>query len=218
MSGAQKATDGLFITLEGGEGVGKSTLAAGLKSALEAQGDTVEQTREPGGTPLAEAVRGLVLQPDEPLSPMAQALLINAARADHIDKRIRPALDRGHIVICDRFSDSTLAYQSVSGEISFSTLQRLDAARLQGMAPDITFVLDAAPEHVLARRQSRGTSADVFEAKDLAFHETVRANFLSIAKAEPERCIVLDALQPAEQLLDEALSRITEKRKLFQAS
>lgn len=201
---------GRFITLEGGEGTGKSTLIAGLKRALSDRGLDVVVTREPGGTMLAEAVRGLALNPPEgeAWSPLAHALLMNTAREDHLKHLIRPALARGTWVICDRFADSTRAYQSIDG-VDLDKLLAIEAIVVGETRPDLTLILDAAPEALADRRQKRNVS-DVFELKDLAFHEKVRAAFLAIAEAEPERCKVLDALQSPEHVLTTALAAIDQ--------
>lgn len=204
---AHRSVDGRgrFITLEGGEGVGKSTLVSGLRGALEQRGIDVIVTREPGGTPLAEQVRTLALTPPdgETWSPLAHALLMNTARQDHLEKLIRPALARGIWVICDRFADSTLAYQSVQG-VRLDTLQRLQDVVVADTRPDLTLILDGAPEALLDRRRQRAMS-DVFEAKDISFHEQIRTAFLDIAKREPDRCVVLDALKSPGEILAEAL-------------
>lgn len=203
---------GLFITLEGGEGTGKSTLLSGLAARISALGQTVVKTREPGGTILAEAVRGLALHPPkgQTWSPLAEALLMNAARANHLDDLIRPSLLKGHWVLSDRFSDSTLAYQSIGG-VPLETLRMFETAVLCDTAPDMTLVLDAPPEALIARRKSRGEKLDAFEARPLAFHDAVRERFLSIAKNDPARYIVLDALAPVDEVLTQAWSAIGER-------
>lgn len=205
---------GRFITLEGGEGTGKSTLIAGLERALSARGQKVVVTREPGGTKLAEAVRNLALHPpeDEAWSPLAHALLMNTARDDHLRNLIRPALARGAWVICDRFADSTRAYQSIDG-VNLDQLLAIEEIVVGETRPDLTLILDAAPADLEARRQDRNVS-DVFEKKDLSFHEKVRSAFLAIAEKEPERCTVLNALQSPESLLSDALSVIDRKLAL----
>lgn len=196
---------GLFITLEGGEGAGKSTLQKSLSESLTAAGYEVIATREPGGTPLAEAVRQLALHPPgDEWSPMAEALLMNAARVDHLDKVIRPALDSGKWVICDRFSDSTLAYQSIGG-VSKSVLRRFEKAVLGKTKPDLTLILDAPIGQLRVRR---GSESDAFEDRGMAFHHGVREAFLDIAEEEPNRCVVIDALLPAQQVLTAALTAI----------
>lgn len=201
---------GRFVTLEGGEGAGKSTLLAALSERARANGISAETTREPGGTPLAEAVRKLALHPPdgEAWSPLAEALLMNAARADHLEKLIRPALERGQWVFCDRFSDSTLAYQSVSGGVSMPTLLSLEAAVLEWSRPDLTLVLDAPPEKLKKRCEARGDTTDAFEARPMKFHRDVRAAFLQIAQRYPERCVVLDAMQAPGRVLEEAWAAI----------
>ena len=202
---------GKFITLEGGEGTGKSTLIQGLKRQLERVGLTVDVTREPGGTPLAEQVRTLALTPPDDLawSPISHALLMNTARSDHLEKRIRPALARGEWVICDRFADSTRAYQSIDG-VAMETLIAIERSVIGETQPDLTLVLDADPAALLERRQARGVR-DVFELKDAAFHQNVRDTFLAIATAEPNRCVILDALQSPDDVLSQAL-RVIEQR------
>ena len=202
---------GRFITLEGGEGTGKSTLIAGLKSALEARGHSVIVSREPGGTPLAEQVRALALTPPEEghWTPLAHALLMNTARNDLLSKLIRPALARGDWVLCDRFADSTRAYQSIDG-VAPETLLQIEQIVVGDTRPDLTLVLDARPEDLARRRQTRGTQ-DVFENKGMAFHNKVRAAFQAIAAAEPDRCRLIDALQSPEEVLHEAIAAIDQK-------
>ncbi len=201
---------GCFVTLEGGEGSGRSTLIAALAARAKSHHIDVVTTREPGGTPLAEALRRLALNPakGERWSPMAEALLMNAARSDHLDKKIRPALEAGQWVLCDRFSDSTLAYQSVDHGVSQSTLLTMEALVVESTRPDVTLVLDAPPEKLLARRQMRGGPIDAFENRPIAYHRKVREAFLSIARKWPDRCIVLDALKTPERLLEEAWAAI----------
>lgn len=199
---------GRFITLEGGEGTGKSTLIQGLRDALEHRGLAVLVTREPGGTPLAECVRTLALSPPDDLhwSPLAHALLMNTSREDHLTKHIRPALAAGTWVLCDRFADSTRAYQSIDG-VESETLMQIERLVVGETRPDLTLVLDAAPEALADRRSARGVS-DVFEAKDMAFHRQVREAFLEIAKSEPDRCAIVDALQSPAQVLADAIDVI----------
>ncbi|MEM9667754.1 MAG: dTMP kinase [Pseudomonadota bacterium] len=204
------ALQGRFITLEGGEGSGKSTLIKALADRAKEHDISTVITREPGGTPLAEAVRSVALNPPEEteISPLTEALLMNAARVDHLEKLIRPALESGQWVLCDRFADSTLAYQSVSGEVAMATLLSLEAAVLEWSRPDLTLILDADPEILLKRRASRAEGDDSFEARPLAFHRSVRETFLQIAKRNPERCTVLDAEQAPGRLLEEAWATI----------
>ena len=197
---------GRFITLEGGEGTGKSTLAKELAQKLEAAGIRTILTREPGGTPLAEAARHLLLHPPEgeAWSPLSEALLVNAARRDHLEKLIRPALARGDWVICDRFADSTRVYQSVSGGVAQSTLLSIEREVLGDTLPSMTLVLDVSLDVARERRAVRAGAMDTFERRPEAFHEAVRAAFLKIAEAEPARCRVIDAGQSAGQVLEAA--------------
>lgn len=191
------APRGVFITFEGGEGAGKSTQIARLAAALrQAGGREVVTTREPGGTPRAEGLRAALLQGvAQPYGPFAEALMFAAARIDHIDGLIRPALARGAIVLCDRFADSTRAYQGAAGGLEPGLIASLERVTLEGLRPDLTLILDLPPEAGLARarRRGEGEAADRFEAEALSFHERLRAAFRAIAAAEPERCLVIDA-------------------------
>jgi len=206
-------TRGRFITLEGGEGTGKSTLMSALRARLEAAGKRVVETREPGGTVLAEAIRNFVLHPPEgqTWSPMAEALLMNAARTDHLEKRIRPALEDGTWVLCDRFADSTRVYQSVQGGVSLSVLKLLEGSVLGETRPDLTLVLDAPVEQTAGRRAGRGGTADTFEIRGKPFHEAVRQAFIDVARSEPDRCILLDASRPAEDVAAAAWKQIATR-------
>lgn len=201
---------GRFVTLEGGEGAGKSTLLKALMARAKEHGIASMSTREPGGTPLAEELRKIALNPPEGehWSPLAEALLMNAARADHLEKKIRPALEGGQWVFCDRFSDSTLAYQSAGDGVSMPTLLTMEAAVLEWSRPDLTLILDAPPEDLLKRRKQRQGAGDAFEQRPLAFHRNVRKAFQNIARQWPERCILLDALAPPGRLLEEAWATI----------
>ncbi|MEM6410370.1 MAG: dTMP kinase [Pseudomonadota bacterium] len=201
---------GRFVTLEGGEGSGKSTLLNSLAKRAKEHDISAEITREPGGTPLAEAVRKLALNPGdgEKWSPLAEALLMNAARVDHLEKRIRPALERGQWVLCDRFSDSTLAYQSAGGEVTMPTLLTIEASVLEWSRPDLTLILDAPVELLIKRREDRNGENDSFEERPLSFHRAVRNAFLQIAQRNPDRCVVLDAEQAPGRILEEAWAAI----------
>lgn len=184
---------GRFITLEGGEGVGKSTQARRLAERLGAAGREVVVTREPGGSPGAEAIRELLVHgPVERWSPISETLLMYAARRDHIERVIEPALAGGAWVVCDRFLDSTRAYQGAGGGAPGALIAALEASVLGGVIPDLTLMLDMAPDAGLARTGGRG-EAERFEAKGAAFHARLRAAFLEIAADEPERCVALDA-------------------------
>ena len=181
---------GRFITLEGGEGAGKSTQARRLAQALAATGRPVLRTREPGGTPGAERIRDLLLG-HGPWDPVAEAMLHFAARREHVAKVIRPFLAAGGWVVCDRFADSTLAYQGAQG-LPREVWARLAEVALDGFTPDATLVLDMAVEAGMARAAARG-GADRYERMGAAFHARVRTGFLAIAAAEPARCAVVDA-------------------------
>jgi dTMP kinase len=199
-SPAQAMASAKFITFEGGEGSGKSTQAQLLADRLRGESIDVVLTREPGGSPFAEQVRSLILDPaTAPHSPLCEALLFNAARADHLDAVIRPALAAGRWVICDRFADSTRVYQGVAGGLASRVLADLEAMVVAPTAPDLTFILDLPPDIGLARaanrRQTgtlRPTEADAFEKRDLAFHAGLRAGYAAIAAAEPGRCMLID--------------------------
>ena len=185
---------GIFITFEGGEGAGKSTQLARLAERLEAAGRSVVRTREPGGSPGAEAIRALLVNGEaDRWSPTTETLLMYAARRDHIERVIAPALARGAVVLCDRFADSTRAYQGAGGGAPASLIAALEADVLDDLHPDLTLILDLPTVTGLARAVGRGGAEARFESKGLAFHERLRAGFLAIADAEPERCLVIDA-------------------------
>lgn len=196
---------GRFITFEGGEGVGKSTQLTRLAEHLRARGFEVVMTREPGGTPKAEALRNVLLSGRiATLGPLAEAALFAAARLDHVERLIRPALTRGAYVLCDRFTDSTRAYQGARGGVDAQKLALLERAAVGDVRPDLTLILDLAAQKGLARaaarRQTAGLRADRFEAEDDGFHEGLRRAFLEIAEQEPERCCVIDAGQPVDEV------------------
>lgn len=213
---------GRFITLEGGEGAGKSTLARSLKQRAEAIGLRVTVTREPGGSPKAEAIREIILSGRvKQHGPFVEALMFSAARIDHIDRLIRPALDRGEWVICDRFIDSTRAYQGTLGRIEPELLAELEAVTIDGLMPDLTLILDLDPAIGLARaarRRAPGEGTDRFEGEALAFHRTLRQAYLDIAEREPSRCIVLDAAQPPATLAQAAWNVIRERLPMPRAA
>ncbi|GEK72323.1 MULTISPECIES: dTMP kinase [Halomonas] len=190
---------GRFITLEGGEGVGKSTNLAWVAAHLEARGLEVVRTREPGGTPRAEAIRGLLLDPasDEPLDADAELLLVFAARAQHLARVVRPALERGAWVVCDRFTDATFAYQGGGRGIPAERIAELEAFVQQGLQPDLTLLLDmpmaAAQRRLEGRLEHSGGQRDRFERERGEFFEAVRQAYLARAAAAPERIAVVDA-------------------------
>lgn len=200
---------GRFITLEGGEGAGKTTQAALLVSALAARGLTVVCTREPGGAPGAELLRGILLNGAIDWSPRAETLLHFAARAEHVAKTIEPALRRGEWVVCDRFYDSTMAYQGYGQDADRGFIS--EQIRLLEMVPDVTILLDV-PETVAAvRLRQRGTSADRYEALGADFHARVRAGFRAIAAAEPNRCVVVDASGDVESVHTQVVAAVTSR-------
>ena len=189
---------GQFLTLEGGEGAGKSTQAKWLAETLSDRGITVCRTREPGGAPGADAIRTLLLGDSvSGWDPMSEALLHSAARREHIIQTIAPALTRGEWVICDRFTDSTLAYQGYGlgvPEVHVRDLARMVAG---DFTPDITIILDIPVDVGLARAASRDDGGTRYERMDIGFHQRLRDGFLAIAAAEPERCLVVDATPPS---------------------
>jgi len=185
---------GLFISFEGGEGVGKSTQVRRLAARLQAAGREVVTTREPGGSPGAEAIRNLVLNGSaDRWSPVTETLLMYASRRDHIERTLRPALARGAVVLCDRYADSTRAYQGAAGGADPELIQALETFILEDVRPDRTLVFDLDPELGLARALGRPDAEARFESKGLDFHRRLRAGFLAIARDEPERCRIVDA-------------------------
>ena len=197
------ARAGRFITLEGGEGAGKSTQLRRLAARLRGCGLAVVETREPGGSPRAEALREVILSGKaKTLGPGGEALLFAAARMDHLDARIRPALARGEWVLSDRFSDSTRAYQGGLGALPGDLLDALERVTLDGTRPDLTLILDLPAELGMARADARrgGGQADRFESEGLDSHRKLRAAFLDIAYADPARCVVIDASASPEMV------------------
>lgn len=188
------APGGRFITLEGGEGAGKSTQIRLLAEALRAQGQPVVTTREPGGSPGAEAIRDLLVNGETGRwLPVSEALLLAAARYDHIQRTILPARARGQWVLCDRFADSTLAYQGAGHGLDPALLGQLRDMATAGLRPDLTLILDVDPAIGLSRAAARRGGEDRYEQMDLGFHQRLRDAYLSIAQAEPDRCVVIDA-------------------------
>jgi dTMP kinase len=203
---------GRFITLEGGEGVGKTTLAKHLRAHMEARGVEVVLTREPGGSPAAELLREALYGPSAPhWSPIPETLLLFAARAAHLEETIRPALARGAWVICDRFNDSTLAYQGVLGGVDQAFLSDLANRVIGADHPDLTFMLDLDPTLARSRAEQRGEVLTRYDSAPPAFHAGLRAAFLEIARSNPERCTVLDASMTPERLADEAFSTLAAR-------
>lgn len=196
---------GRFITFEGGEGAGKSTQIKRLEGRLVAAGQKVLATREPGGSPVAEKIRSFILNGmAKHLGPFAEAVLFTAARIDHIDNTIVPALEDGIHVLCDRFADSTRAYQGAVGDVDQDLIEGLQRAALRNLRPDITFILDLPAEIGLARAGKRqtgkGEGADRFEQENVEFHRALRDAFLDVARSDPGRCVVIDANQSVDEV------------------
>lgn len=209
-------TRGRFITFEGGEGAGKSTQVRRLVARLQSAGREVVATREPGGSPGAEAIRNLVLKGDaDRWSPMTETLLMYGARRDHIERTILPALARGAWVVCDRFADSTRAYQGGAGGVEPAFISALETHVLADVRPDLTLVFDLPVDVGLARAEAfakaDGHAETRFESKGVAFHERLRAAFRQIAGAEPERCVLIDAAAGIDEVEAEVW-RAVERR------
>ena len=208
------STRGQFITFEGGEGAGKSVQAKRLEEKLKSLGVEVVRTREPGGSPRAEALREAILSGFAArFGPDGEALLFAAARLDHLDKTILPALARGAWVVCDRFADSTRAYQGVAGDLSPAFVARLEEVVVGANRPDLTFILDIPAEAGLERARARRgpENADRFEAEGSEFHEKLRRAFLDIAAAEPKRCVVVDGLKAEEEVAEAIWSAVEDR-------
>lgn len=203
-------TRGRFITLEGGEGVGKSTQLKALAEALRARGLEIVTTREPGGSPGAEAIRSLLLDgPDDGWGPEAEALLFAAARTDHLDKVVRPALEAGKWVLCDRFVDSSLAYQGVAGGLGLDAVRRINAFGIGDWFPDRTLVL-VAPEGAERARARDAAGSDRIGRRPDAYHRAVEAGFRTIAAAEPERVRLIDASGTPDEVTARLLAAIAD--------
>lgn len=201
---------GKFITLEGGEGAGKSTQARRLRDRLEGRGHNVVLTREPGGSPRAEQIRELLLSGKiEEFGGLAEAALFYAARHSHLEITIRPALNEGKWVVCDRFSDSTRAYQGAGGDVPLSVLEGLERTIVWPTRPDLTLILDLPPEQAMARLAD--TDKDRYEKMPLAFHQNLRSEFLNIARCEPWRCALIDASGDADTV-EAAIWKTVEER------
>jgi dTMP kinase len=211
--------EGKFITFEGGEGAGKSTQAELLRKNLAAMGIEALLTREPGGSPRAEAIRNVLLSGKaKRFGPMGEALLFYVARDSHLELTIRPALNRGTWVVCDRFHDSTRAYQGAAGGVSISAMNALERIVVGTTKPDLTLILDLPPEEGLKRVTSRttaeGKQKDRFESMSLIFHQNLRQEFLEIAEAEPWRCAVIDASHPADKVAEDVWSVASQRLQI----
>ena len=206
---------GRFITIEGGEGTGKSTQIACLAAWLKPRVGTMVCTREPGGSPGAEAIRALLVNgPPEKWSAQTETLLMFAARRDHIERVIEPALSRGAWVICDRFTDSTRAYQGVAGGADLGLIKALEDHVVGPVKPDLTLVLDLPSALGLERAVARGQGEGRFEAKGEVFHSSLREAFLAIANGEPERCVVIDATGSPDEVAARVTSVVAERLDL----
>lgn len=194
---------GLFITLEGGEGAGKSTLLEGLVKELTADGFSVVKTREPGGSPLAEKIRQLLLHSGQGIASKAELLLFLAARAQHVQEKILPGLESGSLVICDRFMDSTIAYQAFARGLPLEEVETLEKIARSNLLPDVTLLLDIDPEEAFKRISSRGR--DRMEKESLEFHKKVREGFLYLAERDKNRVVRLDGSKSASEVLADAL-------------
>lgn len=211
-----ETTPNRFLTIEGGEGVGKSFLSNGIKARLEALGHSVILTREPGGTKLGDAVRELFLHPPEKPNPMAELFLVSAARAQHVENLIQPALDAKKWVLCDRFYDSTRVYQGDLGKVPPKSLETVIEQSVQGCHPSLTFVLDCpaaiARSRVTARAKELPTNeGNRYDEGSLAMYEVLRNAYLKRAKDFSNRIVIIDASQSPEQVLETAWSHLSER-------
>jgi dTMP kinase len=201
---------GLFITLEGGDGSGKSTQAQLLTDWLEQQGQTVLRSREPGGTDVGTEIREIVLHHRGEIAPRAEALLYAADRAQHIATKVRPALARGEIVIQDRYLDSSVAYQGAGRVLGADEVRELSLWAAEGLLPDLTILLDLDETVARGRLDADNKRFDRLEAEKNDFHSRVREAFLELALAEPDRFLVLDASFPVETLAESIRTRVAE--------
>ena len=203
---------GRFISFEGGEGAGKTTQIRRLAERLQPLVGEVTLTREPGGSPGAEALRDLLVRGEvDRWSPLSETLILYAAREDHLERLIRPALDRGGWVLTDRFADSTRAYQGAGGGAPAGVIDALEAAVVGRTRPDLTLILDLPVEEGLARAAHRGGGEERFERKGYAFHARLRRGFLDIAAAEPDRCAVVDAALTLDEVAERVWAAVRDR-------
>ena len=205
---------GLFITFEGGDGAGKSTHLEFVRDTLAARGVEVLLTREPGGTPLGQVLRGLLLESDDAVSPVTELLLMAADRAEHVARIIRPALEAGKVVVSDRYADSSIAYQGYGLGLDLETVRAVNRVATGGIEPDLTLLFDLPPGVGPSRRPRPG---DRIESRDPAYHERVRRGYLELAAADPGRFVIIDASQPVEAVR-QRLREILEERVLSRLS
>lgn len=201
---------GLFITLEGGDGVGKSTQASLLESWLQSLGRTVVRTREPGGTEVGAELRQIVLHHPGHIAPRAEALIYAADRAQHIATLVRPALERGEVVIQDRYFDSSVAYQGAGRVLGPDEIRDLSLWATEGLLPDLTVLLDLDESSARVRLDAENKPFDRLEAEAAEFHQRVRQGFLALAAAEPNRFVVVDASQPIAQIAEQIRERVEQ--------
>lgn len=206
----------IFVSFEGGEGAGKSTQIDRARARLESAGREVLVTREPGGSPIAERIRNILLSGQAKiLGQTGETILFAAARRDHVETVIGPALRNGLVVLCDRFTDSTRVYQGAVAGVEALLLDRLEMAATSGISPDLTIVIDVpveiGSERARARRAARGEAPDRFEAEAMSYHQGVRSAFLEIAKAEPERCRIVDGSRSVDEVAEAIWSEIAPR-------
>jgi len=205
-------TKGFLITLEGGEGAGKTTAAAFIREWLEARGREVVSTREPGGTPLAERIRSILLDPEVcDMSPLTELLLMFAARSDNLDHIIKPHLAKGNDVLCDRFTDASRAYQGAGRALGLANVDQLAHLVHSDLNPDLTLLLDVPVKEGMARVGKRGDALNRFELADHAFFERVREGYLAQARSEPERFVVIDATASIQEVQASILAALQQR-------
>ncbi len=206
-----KKRKGMFLTFEGGEGVGKTSQIARLAQVFEANRQEVVVTREPGGSTIANRIRSLIIDPkNDGLVPLAELFLYEASRAQHVHDTVLPALSRGAIVICDRFADSSLVYQGAGRKLKPEVVKKLNLLATGGVAPDVTILLDLDPRIGLARVGARGV-LDRLEREKLSFHRAVRSGFLKLAKTEKSRFLVLDGSQSRDDIHEQIVAHLEDK-------
>lgn len=216
MGRTSKKPTGIFITLEGGEGSGKTTQARRLCERLTAHGLDVLHTREPGGTLLAERLRSILLDHSvETIAPEAEAYLIFAARRQHVDHVIKPALARGMTVICDRFSDSTMAYQGYGRGLDLRVLRTMNDWATGKLAPQLTLLFDVPVAVGLSRRRGRAATQNRLDREAERFHRKVRAGFHALARREPRRIMMIDSTQPLESVAQTVEERVMSMIKIY---
>lgn len=204
-------SSGYFITFEGGDGAGKTTLIEKLYETLNQRGLEVIKTRAPGGTEVGKRIRELILHPNEPLVSRAELFLFLADRAQHVEEVIVPALERGHIVLCDRYNDSTIAYQGGARGFELQDVEALCFFATRGLVPHLTLYLDLDPEIGMSRNRKGDKDKDQIEAEDITFHQKIRKTFHQLADREPERLQLIDASKTPEAVYKEALKLIDER-------